>query len=67
MPEAARRAGFTTTNTVQRALRNAGVALVQINSRALAVEEADLNRFMEERSRAGYSGRGRPTKTKPSQ
>ena len=68
MPEAARRAGVSPTS-IRRALMNAGVALVEINAKAKAVEETDLQAFMESRAKIGYPGghRGRPrgAKNKP--
>ncbi len=60
MPEAARRLGYTTTNSALRALQNGGVPLVRINARAWAVEETDLQEFMSQRE--GYTGTGRPPK-----
>jgi hypothetical protein len=61
MPEAARRAGFTSTFAISKALRNAGILLHQINQRALAVDEDELSRFVEQRRDSGYKGRGRPS------
>jgi hypothetical protein len=60
MPEAARRLGVARTSAI-RALTNAGVPLVRINQKALAVEETDLEAFVA--GRAAYGGRGRPRKT----
>ena len=62
IPEAGRRLGVS-TDSARRALLNAGVELVQINDRALAVEETDLEEFAK--TRESYGGRGRPRK-KPS-
>jgi len=64
MPEAGRRLGMT-GNNARRALANAGVPLVKINERAFAVEEKDLETFMQ--ARATYRGRGRPKKQQASQ
>lgn len=61
MPEAARRLGVSSTSA-RRALLNAGVPLVHINARALAVSERDLAALVA--SRAGYAGRGRPQQPK---
>jgi hypothetical protein len=61
MPDAAKRIGVSSGNTARRALQNAGVPLVEINKRAMAVEESDLEAFIE--ARAGYSGFGRPKKS----
>ena len=60
MPEAGKRLGVSGDST-RRALLNAGVRLVRINARALAVEEQDLHAFMA--SRATYQGKGRPRKS----
>ncbi len=51
---------------VRRALQGAGVAFVEINPKAFAVEEADLEAFLAKRPE-GYTGRGRPpgAKNKP--
>jgi hypothetical protein len=59
MPAAGEKMGIS-GDSAKRALARAGVPLVQINSRAYAVEERDLKRFIEQREAAGYSGRGRP-------
>jgi len=58
MAEAAKRAGVA-TGSIRRALRNAGVQLVQISANAYAVDEADLARFLAER---GELRVGRPRK-----
>lgn len=59
MPEAAKRANVSPTS-IRRALANAGVPLVEINAKAKAVEESDLQAFMERRASSGYAGTGRP-------
>ena len=48
------------SNSARRALSNAGINLVRINARALAVEEIDLAGFIHVRE--GYAGMGRPRK-----
>jgi hypothetical protein len=60
MPEAAKRMKIASGNSARRALQNAGVPLVRINGRAMAIEEADLDAFIKQR--ADYSGFGRPRK-----
>ncbi len=57
MPEAGRRLGVS-SDSARRALVNAGVHMLRVNTRAWAVSEKDLKAFIE--SRAGYVGRGRP-------
>ena len=57
MPEAGRRAGMT-PDGVRRSLMNAGVNLIRINAKAIAVDEADLAAFVEKRGES--PGRGRP-------
>lgn len=57
MPEAGRRAGVSSAS-ILRSLRNAGVTVVTINSRAYAVDEAEFAAFLEER---GELKPGRPT------
>lgn len=60
MSEAARRAGVT-TDGIRRALQNAGVPLVEVTARAYAVEETDLQAFLDSR---GKLTPGRPRKVK---
>lgn len=64
MPEAARRLGVH-PDAAKRTLVNAGVALVQINAKAYAVEEAAVARLIAEREARGIRGRGRPRKSVP--
>jgi hypothetical protein len=49
MGTAARRARAGSTNTLRRALLAAGVPLVTLSPGTWAVEEQDLNRFLETR------------------
>ncbi len=49
MATAARRARMGSTNTIRRALIAAGVPLVTLSPGVFAVEEEDLNRFLESR------------------
>ena len=49
LAKAARRARMGSVNSVRRALVAAGVPLVTISPGEMAVEEADLNRFLVER------------------
>ena len=49
MATAARRARVGSTNTIRRALTAAGIPLVTLSPGVYAVEEADLNRFLENR------------------
>jgi len=50
MATAARRARMGSSNTIRRALNAAGVPLVTLSPGTFAVEEADLNRFLENQS-----------------
>jgi hypothetical protein len=59
MPEAARRANVSATS-IRRSLANAGISLVEINAKAKAVDESDLEVFLETRKHVGYTGTGRP-------
>lgn len=59
MPDAAQRIGYT-SDGLRRTLIQAGVALVRIHAKAVAVEEADLDAFLG--LRRNYIGRGRPRK-----
>lgn len=61
MPEAGKRLGVS-ADSARRSLVNAGVPLVRINARALAVEEKDLEAFQAKR--ATYRGMGRPRKAR---
>jgi hypothetical protein len=61
IPEAALRMGIT-HGGARAALKNAAVTLVKINERALAVEEAEVQKYIEERG--GVVRVGRPRKTK---
>lgn len=49
MATAARRARVGSINTIRRALLAAGVQVVTVSPGAYAVEEADLNRFLQRR------------------
>ena len=49
LAKAARRARMGSVNSVRRALVGAGIPLVTISPGEMAVEEADLNRFLVER------------------
>jgi len=49
MATAARRARMGSTNTIRRALNAAGVPLVTLSPGVFAVEEQDLDRFLESR------------------
>lgn len=60
MAEAARRAGVT-SNGIRLSLQNAGVSLVRISDRAVAVEETDLERYLA--SRGGELRPGRPRRS----
>ena len=60
MGAAARRAGAGSTNTIRRALGAAGIPLVEIAPGNYAVEEDDLNRFLQAREPEA------PTRPKPS-
>lgn len=62
MPDAGRRLGVA-PDSARRALVNAAVPLVRINARAWAVDESDLQVFINRR--AGYKGRGRPRHRQP--
>lgn len=56
MGQAARRAAVGSTNTIRRALQAAGIPLVTLSPGAYAVEEADLDRFLQERKEAKAAG-----------
>ncbi len=60
MPEAAACLGMS-SDSVRRALQNAGVKLQRINARAWAVDEKDVKTFADRRE--SYAGRGRPVGT----
>lgn len=60
MPDAAKRLGLSNGDSARRALRNAGIPLVQINQKAFAVDEDALAAFVQKR--AEYRGMGRPRK-----
>ena len=64
MPEASALAGMTRAG-LRTALMNAGVNIVRINAKALAVSDEDLATFIE--TRGVSPGRGRPagSKNKP--
>jgi hypothetical protein len=59
MPEADKGLGIS-RDRARRALLRAGVPLIRINTRTLAVEEKDLEAFMA--ARANDRGKGRPRK-----
>lgn len=65
MPDAGKELGISPTNA-KRTLESAGIALVQINGKAWAVEEKDLQAFKSvfRKRMKGYSGRGRPKEPK---
>jgi hypothetical protein len=52
-----------TPDATRRALMKAGVPLEKIGAKAYAVTEKDLQKFIDARAAAGYSGRGRPRGT----
>jgi hypothetical protein len=58
MAEAARRAG-TTVDGIRNGLRNAHFPLVEISARALAVEEANLEAYIQQRGINPGPGRSR--------
>lgn len=60
MGPAARRARMGSANTIRRALHAAGVPLVTLSPGVFAVEEADLNRFLQNRSEAPPPPPSRP-------
>lgn len=68
MGAAARRAGAGSTNTIRRALVAAGIELVVLSPGEYAVEEDDLNLFLQNRGTGdaetlvSKSKKGRPPK-----
>ncbi len=56
MGAAARRAGAGSTNTIRRALNAAGIRLVTLSPGTFAVEEEDLNRFLQNRKVDNFAG-----------
>lgn len=63
LSEAAKRLGVH-AKSAQRTLEEAGVPLVRIHARAFAVEEANLERVIQDRAARGINGPGRPRKNK---
>ena len=60
MSEAARRMGLSNATSARRSLQNAGVRLEAIHARAFAVEESDLEAYIQKRAAMGGFTPGRP-------
>ncbi|MFN3649751.1 MAG: hypothetical protein ACK47B_09220 [Armatimonadota bacterium] len=60
MATAARRARVGSANTIRRALLQAGVPLVTLSPGVFAVEEADLNRFLQQQQDEPPTPRPKP-------